>query len=236
MPVLSCAQASTAAELEEVQRFRYRIYVEELGKPLDTADHGRKALIDPLDDGALHFSCRTRCGELVGTARLHLATSPAFPACIAALLGIGPFLAEHGLPVGFISKLMIDPGLRGRGATLHLLSHIYREGRDQGAVVCFSHCQPKWVPLYEKLGVRRFGWVFHDAAAGTQVPMVQLLEDEAHYRHCGSPLLKDCLAYENDAARVRELRDWFLIRMAWQGAESHQRQAAVAEISLRSSM
>lgn len=230
---LHCTQSSTAAELEEIQRFRYRIYVEEFGKPLDTADHRKKALIDPLDGGALHFSCRKPGGELIGTARLHLAPPAAFPDRVSALLGIGPFLADHGSPVGFISNLMIDPDLRGSGAVLDLLSYIYRKGRNQGAVVCFSHCQPKWVPLYEKLGLHRFGRPFHDSATGAQVPMVQMLEDEAHYRNCGSPLLSECLAYENDAARVRELRNWFLIRMAWAGNETRQRTVSVVPSPLR---
>lgn len=213
MAAFSCAEATTAEALGEIRRFRYRIYVEELGKPLDTADHCRKELVDPLDDGAIHFACRDAAGELVGTVRLHLGPASLFPQPIAERLGIEGFLAGHGKPVGLISKLMITPGLRGRGVVLRLLSHLYSKGRDQGAVICFGHCHPRWVPMYEKLGVRQFGHLFEDPAAGTQVPMVYILEDEAHYRQCRSPLLPECLKYPNDPARVRELCDRFFVRV-----------------------
>jgi len=43
------------AELERVFRFRYRVYVEEL-KMTDLADHGRKWLVDDLDEHSLSYA------------------------------------------------------------------------------------------------------------------------------------------------------------------------------------
>jgi predicted GNAT family N-acyltransferase len=211
---LQCSRATTPAQIDEARRFRYRIYVAEQGKTLSTADHECRMLIDPLDEGAWHFVCHVSGGELVGSCRLHCGAR--LPSRIENSLRLTEFMTHYAQPVGYISKLMFARNLRGRGAALQLLSHVYRSGRDAGAMICFSHCNPKLAPLYERMGLHRFGHTFVDSEVGPQVPLVQILEDESHYRECRSPLLKDCSSYANDTARVGELRHWFLRRMAWQ--------------------
>jgi hypothetical protein len=42
--------ATTPEEKEAIYRFRYRVYVQELGKPMKHADHERKRLYEAIDD------------------------------------------------------------------------------------------------------------------------------------------------------------------------------------------
>ena len=46
---ISCRVAESIAEREAVYRFRYSVYVEEMKKPLASADHAREVITDDLD-------------------------------------------------------------------------------------------------------------------------------------------------------------------------------------------
>ena len=45
-------RADTDEDREAVYRFRYSVYVEEMGRYQDTADHEGKRLVDPTTSGA----------------------------------------------------------------------------------------------------------------------------------------------------------------------------------------
>jgi hypothetical protein len=200
-------QVSTSESLLRLQRFRYQIYIEELGKQLPWADHNRRLLAGPEDATALHF-CATLFGSIVGCVRLHV--SPNIPSRVTADLGLQSFFSEYSLPTGYISQLMIKPGLRGKGGALKLLAHLYVFGRSTGGVLCFNHCDPRLVRYYERMGLHKFGRPFIDPNIGKQIPMVQILEDEDHYRQKGSFLYWYCHKLSNDPASIKYLRNWFL--------------------------
>ena len=65
----SVAIAETPQEREAVFRLRYQVYVEEMGKRLASADHGRRLLTDPLDETGLLFLARDPEGEVAATLR-----------------------------------------------------------------------------------------------------------------------------------------------------------------------
>jgi predicted GNAT family N-acyltransferase len=210
-------RATTEDSLLRLQRFRYEIYIEELGKQLPWADHRRRLLTDPDDLDAHHFYCATPFGAIVGCARLHV--SPNIPSHVQTNLGLSAFLAEYPLPAGYISQLMFSRGLRGKGGAMKLLADIYLFGRSTGGGVCFNHCNPKLVRYYERIGLHKFGRPFLDPHVGTQIPMVQILEDEAHYQEIGSFLARHCKQFPNDAESVAYLRNWFLNTLAYSASE-----------------
>jgi N-acyl-L-homoserine lactone synthetase len=213
LSLLTVHQATTAESLLRLQRFRYKIYIEELGKQLPWTDHRRRLLTDPDDQHALHFYCTTLFGSIVGCARLHV--SPHIPVHVLADLGLGKFFTEYTRPAGYVSKLMFKRGLRGKGGALKLLAHLYLFGRSTGGVLCFNHCNPKLVRYYERMGLHKFGKPFLDPYVGTQIPMVQILEDEAHYRQKGSFLAKHCRKLSNSPESIEYLRNWFLTKLAY---------------------
>ena len=61
-------RAETAADLEKLYRFRYAVYVEEMGRPQRYADHGRKRIEEPLDAPAANFIA-LKDEEVVGCVR-----------------------------------------------------------------------------------------------------------------------------------------------------------------------
>lgn len=66
--------ATTAEEKEAIYRFRYRVYVQELGKPMKHADHERKRLYEAVDDDEEHtanFYCKGSDGQVTGVLRVH---------------------------------------------------------------------------------------------------------------------------------------------------------------------
>lgn len=71
-------KVSSAAELEEVYRLRYRVYCEERGfeKP---EDHPGGLERDGYDRHSIHFGAFNEMGELIGTARIILNSGNGFP-------------------------------------------------------------------------------------------------------------------------------------------------------------
>ena len=62
--------ASTEAEREAIYRFRYDIYVEEMGRYQATADHDRRRLFEPEDINGNHVFAVDDRGDVVGVARV----------------------------------------------------------------------------------------------------------------------------------------------------------------------
>src|SRR5215472_9032837 len=61
--------AETDDQKEAVYRFRYTVYVEEMGRYQGSADHDGRRLVEPEDVDSFIVYARD-AGEVVGTARL----------------------------------------------------------------------------------------------------------------------------------------------------------------------
>ena len=66
---LTIRQAESAEDRERLYEFRYRIYVEEMGRHQRYADHTRRRIEEPLDATAAHFLAVDPAGEVVGCLR-----------------------------------------------------------------------------------------------------------------------------------------------------------------------
>ena len=205
-------------ELDELERFRYRIYIEELGKSLPGADHARHRLGDADDASAFHFIAHSDGGDVVGCVRLHMA--PDIPANCIAQLGLARFAAAHDRAFGYVSKLMIQRDLRGLGIAQELMRHMVRFGHSAPffGETAFFHCHPRLVPTYERVGFRRFGRIFRDPHVGRQVPMHIVGGDVAHFERCRSSLLRTAREFRIDD--VRKARLFALIPRATEDLES----------------
>jgi predicted GNAT family N-acyltransferase len=191
--------------LDELERFRYRIYIEELGKSLPTADRARRRLGDPDDASAFHFIARAGNGDIVGCVRLHMA--PDLPEDCIGRLGIARFAAEHDRAFGYVSKLMVQRDLRGLGIAQDLMLHMVRFGHSAPffGEIAFFHCHPRLVPTYERVGFRRFGRPFLDTHVGRQVPMHIVGGDVEHFERCRSSLASTAREFRIDEKRKARL-------------------------------
>ena len=64
--------AATDVELEALYAFRYRIYVEEMGRPQKYADHDMRRIRDPLDETGRNLVAWDN-SEIVGCVRVNFA-------------------------------------------------------------------------------------------------------------------------------------------------------------------
>lgn len=207
-------------DLNEIERFRYSIYIAEQQKPLPTADHKQGRLPDADDQTALHFCIRNFSGRLVGYARMHY--SMGIPAHTVERLELKDILARMPHSLGFISKLMVDQSLRSRTNAVRLIMGMIQYGctnykEAEGAVF---HCVPELVPLYIRMGFRPFGRPFLDAHVGIQTPMVAIFRDLEHFEKCGSPIAKVLGNLPAPDAKMNEFRDYFMITRAFAGTEN----------------
>ncbi len=203
------------SDLADIERFRYSIYVAEQHKPLPAADHRARRLPDDDDAGALHFCVRNRERKLVAYARMHYAE--AIPASAIDRLGLGDLVASSSRVLGFISKLMVDKSLRGRTNAVRLIMSMIQYGCDrftqaEGAVF---HCASELVPLYTRMGFRRFGTPFLDPYVGLQTPMVAIFRDLEHFEQCGSPITAITAALPAHVEQLAAFSHYFAVKRAF---------------------
>src|SRR5262245_8238071 len=165
-------EATTPEEKEAVYRFRYSVYVEEMGRYQDTADHEGRRLVEPEDDTSWIFYAKEG-DDVVGTARLSWGAH-GFSERQVDEYRIEPFLAEvphEQLAIG--ERVMVTPRLRGTGLVDELL-----EVRNGVAVandvrIQFSCCEPHLLSLYLGQGRRTYADKnINSPEAGYLIPLI----------------------------------------------------------------
>jgi N-acyl-L-homoserine lactone synthetase len=197
--------AATPQEREEVCRFRYQVYVEEMGKKLRHANHGERILREPFDDDSVLLYA-LEGGEVLGTLR--------WTPCAPHFLG--PHLCRaleltrftrlfRPERISFTSRFMVTARCRKSLVAGKLVQSVYRLARERDVQFDFIHASPALVSFYEHVGHRRYAGSFIDPDAGAQVPMVLVLEDVEHLHRVRSPFLRLARAWRNDPQPGR----WF---------------------------
>ena len=184
--------AVSEAERQEVYRFRYAVYVEEMGKSPPDANHERRVLMDRFDATASLYLLRDGEGALVGTLRInHLA---ALESALEALrpIPLEPLLEQAPLKnLSYTSRLMLRADWRGGSSLALLCNRIFADSLEEGIRFDLCHAHPGLIELYEQLGYRRFCAGITLPGVGYQVPMLLALRDRAHLRRCRSPLMRN---------------------------------------------
>lgn len=180
-----------------IYRFRYEIYIEEMGKPYKNADHVNRLLTDELDDLAtlLYFENE---GEIHGTVRINWGKDDvAFAAFDNPNFRLSRFDRFASKAFSFNSRFMVSPQFRNSRLGLDLARRSYWLGLQHRVLFNFINCNPGLVEFFERLGFKKYESTFLDEMVGDQTPMVLFLEDVDHLRHVKSPFLE----------RTRENRD-----------------------------
>lgn len=196
--------ATTAEEFSSIFAFRYKIFVQELGKPIRHADHAKRLLSDHFDPLATQLYV-TDGEKIAGALRIINGRSHACPKMRHnfALSRFSPFRDEH---FSFTSRLFILPEYRGTRAFLILLKAIYELARKHGSILDFIVCGPKTVRLYEQLGYRRYKEHGEDPDMGLIIPMLLILDDLPHMRHVKSPFYRIAKNWPSEPANA----GWFV--------------------------
>jgi len=165
-------RAESDHDREEIFRFRYSVYVEELGRYRGTADHEGRRLVEPEDDHSAIYGARQN-GRLVATARLTFGTDGFSPRQIDQY-SLRPFLAD--LPAELLSvgeRLMVVPELRGSTVTAELRAFEREDARARGIRLIFGCCEPHLLSMNLSNGGRTYAeHNINSEEVGYMIPLV----------------------------------------------------------------
>ncbi|MCZ6807630.1 MAG: cyclic nucleotide-binding domain-containing protein [Deltaproteobacteria bacterium] len=206
------SEVTTDAEREEVYRFRYDIYVEELNRYGDIADHENRLLVEP-DDELAHLYLIRHEGRVIGTARLSWGADPgALNDRIVEQYDLKPFLdavPHRHLAVG--ERLMFAPEYRGGPLLFKFISEFLVSFSKQGIQLFFGDCEPHLLNSYQSLGYRPYTQRHvNKAETGYLIPILFVTGDLDYLRSIGSPLL-NALKDSAEEAGVPENLDQLLV-------------------------
>ncbi len=196
--------AETDRERALIYRFRYQVYVEEMGKTLSGADHVQRLIHDPVDDfSTLLYITDGR--DLQATLRLTWVDQGAIPERHRSYYALDRFSERPPGELALASRLMLSPDQRGSGLLGRLLVRAYEICRQKNVRFVFCDCGPALVQLYENLGFRRYKDNVYDPDTGLKIALVLVTEDLEHLRACASPLYRLAARLDNDP----ESAAWF---------------------------
>ncbi|HXI56076.1 MAG TPA: cyclic nucleotide-binding domain-containing protein [Polyangia bacterium] len=183
-------EARSAEAREAIYRFRYHVYVEELGKRIAGADHQRRWIRDPEDEapGTVLFYCGSP-DEIVGTLRVETWQPGQVPPEVAARFSMHLFPGIDACATGEASRLMVERRLRGKLILPALARAAYRHTAEKMALLVFAYCAPGLVPGYRRLGYRPYPGDLIAGDDGLRVPLVNVTPDMRTYREVGAPVL-----------------------------------------------
>ena len=157
--------ASSDEDRERIFRFRYDVYVTEMGKSPAEADHQKKIIRDELDDDA-HLLYAEDQGQIVGTVRLNCRSKKKFPDVWEQRYDLEKFAPSFGDHISMTSRMMVAKDYRGSSVPAALVGAVYSAGREMGSKFDFCNCAPSLLEFYEQIGFRRFTDGFMDEDNG----------------------------------------------------------------------
>ena len=190
-----------ADELRAVQRFKYEIYVKEMGRYGEIADHENRLLVED-DDPTSHVHRIEVDGQLAGTMRLTWGGDKgALNERMIKQYDLAPFL-EH-MPIDQMvvaERLMILPQYRGTNLLSQVFEVFMTFVNDRRIQLFFGDCEPHLINTYQTMGFRTYTERHvNSTATGYLIPLVIVAEDVDYLRRIGSPLVNIVKEYGDDA-------------------------------------
>jgi cyclic nucleotide-binding protein/GNAT acetyltransferase-like protein len=178
-------RAVSAEEVEAVQRLRYAVYVEELGRYREVADRASRKFAEPEDDQSWIFYARDG-DEVVAATRMTWG-GEGFSARQIDQYQLAPFLEEIPpalMAVGERSSVL--PAYRGTGVLDEMMqySRPFLDSHDLRLV--FGCCEPHLLSLYLGMGQRPYAeHNINSPSAGYLIPLVAFIPDVEALRGVG---------------------------------------------------
>jgi CRP-like cAMP-binding protein len=204
--------AETEEEREAIFAFRYHVYVEELGRKLGNADHGRRRMHDVEDDKPYTALFYVEDEEgVAGTMRVRHWEPGEVPAKDFETFSMERFKGIEQLRTAEIGRLMVRPNRRS-GVTLAALGvAAFSVGSVNWQTdLVFANCATGLVRHYGLLGCRRYAGRMIPTPDGIEVPLVMVVSDVEGFHAVGSfltPLVERAGLDPLDTASFAELFD-----------------------------
>ena len=187
--------AESQEDLVALYRFRYKIYVEEMGRVKHDADHVNKRIVDELDEGANNLVAYKK-GQIVGAARVKLneTITPFYRDFYKILDQVGT--ATNNISI--VTRLMLAPEVRKSTLTYRLFIACYEFGLWRGTKFNFVDCNDHLIDLFMSFGCSYYiGKVTHPEY-GLVNPLIINLHDETNLRITNSPFLDSFLRLKSE--------------------------------------
>ena len=164
--------AESSDDKEAVYRFRYSVYVEEMGRYRDTADHANRRLVEAEDDHSLIFFARED-DDIVATIRLTWGGAGFSPRQIQQY-SLDPFLEELSADLMAVGeRAMVAPSYRGSGLLDDLTEHSRGLVEGYNIQLVFGACEPHLLSLYLGMGQRTYAeGNINSREAGYLIPLI----------------------------------------------------------------
>lgn len=140
----------TDAELEQVYQFRYKIYVDEMGRKQNYADHRRKTIIEPLDKTGYIFGAFEN-GKVVGTLRVNFAKDSdlGYYEELYQMQSVGESHPNH---TSIVTKLIVADTNRYGRLAIRLCQSAYVFGLENEIKFNFMDCNQHLVHFFTFFG------------------------------------------------------------------------------------
>lgn len=192
--------ALTDEQKEAVYRFRYQVYVEEMGRYRSIADHEKRLLREDVDDRSRLYIV-TDDDRTVGTLRFSWGGDAPLIQRHVAQYGLQPFLdcsPPDQLVVG--ERFMVAPEYRGTDLLFRMFQTYLEFVNAHRIQLIFGDCEPHLLNLYQGLGFRTYTRKnVNSLETGYLIPLVMVPEDLGYMRRIRSPLLKVLKDFGEDA-------------------------------------
>jgi CRP-like cAMP-binding protein len=199
-------RAQSEQDHEELFKFRYSVYVEEMGRYRRAADHERRRLVEPEDAHSVLYGAREG-GKVVGTSRLTFGADGLSPRQIEQY-SLAPFLAD--VPAELIAvgeRLMVAPQLRGSTVAPQLRDLSEEDVAARGVRLVFGGCEPHLLPMNLSAGGRTYAERnINSEEAGYLIPLLFLVDGTEGLADAAGSLDahgNPCLPHSIDAALAR---------------------------------
>ena len=179
--------AVTEKELEDIYRFRFRVYVEEMFINVNFADHALKRVVDPADSGAFNAGAWLD-GELISCVRLNRGGMPGFDDYrnLYKMDSIENFSPYRSV---ITSKLMVAEKHRNSRINILMQQFAYKVALEHDIEYCFIECKEELVHYYHKFGFRSYTEPIPHYVYSTITPLVLNLLDIEYLEKTRSPFM-----------------------------------------------
>lgn len=199
-PALEIGFVSTATQLWEVARFRYTIYVEEMGRPQVAADHARRLILDSLDLDS-HIIVAQVAGQIVGTVRVNLCGQSnigRYREWYRAEAIAGDCWPEQ---TAILTRLMVDASHRQTFVNAKLCFTAFQLGAANGIACAMMDCNQHLTTYFSRLGCEDRG-TFDHPEYGRVNRLSFDLTDIDRLRRIKSPFLRSLRPQPLDVRRA----------------------------------
>ena len=137
---------------EEVWRFRYKVYVEEMGRPQSYADHDERKIIDPMDAKA-HHGVAFHNDVIAAVIRLNFVrdgdVDPYY-----SFYEIDKLPPEEQEKVCICTRNMVADEHRNTPLAFRMLKLMYLLALENGSTACYIDVNAPLIPMFEKIGCK----------------------------------------------------------------------------------